>query len=571
MKSKWARLAWLPLMATLMACSPASSVGQPGPSPAQSNPAQPQRTLQTAVRLEPASVATRAFVQAGVALYLSKRMFNAELSLLDPNANPHPYLAEALPQLNSDDWQVMPDGRMETTHHLKSNLSWHDGTPLSAEDFVFSWRVYTNPELGQANLQPFASIEDVSAPDDRTLRIRWRRPYPDAAALIDRDREFPPLPRHLLQTPFVAADADAFISNPFWTRDYVGLGPYRLVRWEPGTAIEAVPFDQHVLGRAKIERIRIIFIQDSSVTLAHLLSGEVQFVGDGAFDVEGVPTLRKEWADLGGVILHPNQWRSTVFQLRPELATPRSILDSRVRKALAHTVEKSSINEAVYAGGSLVADFMIPAISAYGGAIDRSIAKYPYDLRRGEQLMNDAGFTRAADGMFASAAEGRFVVEAKTNASADNASEQAVLASEWRRAGFDVQESILPAAQSQDNQVRATYPGMFTFNTALGIAALMNHTSERFPRAENRWQGGNRGGWSNAGFDRLGDSFNTTLDQSERERQAVEMAKLISDDEPEISLFFRTQPWIHVKSLSGPQLVAPESNMTWNIYEWEFR
>lgn len=569
MRSKW--LALLPLLTTLSACGPSTPGGQPGPASSQSGPAQPQRTMQVAVRVEPASVATRAFVQAGVALYLTKRMFNAEIALLDPNGNPLPNLVESLPQLNSDDWKVMPDGRMETTHHLKPNLTWHDGTAFSAQDFVFSWRVYSNPELGHANSAPFNAIDDVTAPDDRTLLIRWRRPYPDAAALIERDREFPPLPRHLLQGAFASADAETFISNPFWTRDYVGLGPYRVARWEPGTAIEAVPFDQHVLGRTKIERIRITFISDTNTTLAHLLSGELHLAGDGAFDVEQVPTLRREWGDLGGVVLHPNQWRSTVFQLRPDVAAPRAILDSRVRKAFAHTVERASINEAIYAGGSLVADFMMPPISTYGAAIDRAVTKYPYDVRRGEQLMNEAGFGKGADGMYASPTDGRLIVEAKTNASSDNVSEQSVLANEWRRAGFDVQEAVLPAAQSQDNQVRATYPGMFTFNTAVGIAAMMNHTTDRIPRPENRWQGGNRGGWSNANFDRLADAFNTTLDSSERERQVAEMARLVSDDEPEISLFFRTQPWIYVNALKGMQLVAPESNMAWNIHEWEFR
>jgi len=459
---------------------------------------------------------------------------------------------------------------METTHHLKPNLMWHDGTSLSAEDFVFSWRVYTTPELGQSNLVPFTSIEDASALDERTLRIQWRRPYPDAAALVERDREFPPLPRHLLQAPLAAGDPDSFINHPYWTRDYVGLGPYRLTRWESGTSIEAVPFEQHVLGRAKIERIRIVFIQDTNATLAYLLAGEVHMVGDGAFDVEQVPTLRREWGDQGEVILHPNQWRSTVFQLRPELATPRAILDGRIRKAFTHTVQKDQINDAVYAGGSLVADFMIPPVALYGAAIDRAITKYPYDTRRAEQLMNEAGYTKGADGMYAGA-DGRLVVEAKTNASSDNVSEQSVLASEWRQAGFDVQEAVLPAAQAQDNQVRATYPGMYTFNTALGVAAMMNHTTERIPRAENRWQGGNRGGWSNAAVDRLAESFNTTLDPSERERQMVEMAKIVSDEVPEISLFFRTQPWIHVKALTGMRLVAPESNMSWNIQEWDFR
>ena len=570
MPLRWLRRVSLPVFVLLVSCGPATPAAPTGPQSGPGATSPPPRTLQAAVRLEPSSVAPRAFIQAGVALYLSKRMFNAGLSYLDPNAIAHPYLAEALPQLSTDDWRVLSDGRMETIHRLRANLSWHDGTPLSAEDFVFSWRVYTRPELGQANLPPFTSIDEVSAPDDRTLHIRWNRLYPDAAALVERDREFPPLPRHLLQTAFTTMDAETFINHPFWTRDYVGLGPYRLTRWDPGTAIEAVAFEQHVLGRPKIERLRITFIQDTNATLAHFLSGELHFAADGALDVEQVPTLRREWGDLGGVELHPNQWRSIVFQQRPELAAPRAILDPRVRKALAHAVEKSAINDAIYSGNSLLADFMIPPVALYGAAIDRAIPKYPYDLRRSEQLMNEAGFTKGNDGMYASA-EGRLVVESKTNASSDNVSEQQVVASEWRRAGFDVQEAILPAAQAQDNQVRSSFPGLYTFNTGLGVSALLNYTSERIPRPENRWQGGNRGGWSNESYDRLAASFNTTLDQSERERQAVEMARIFADDLPAISLFFRTQPWIYVKGLTGLQLVAPESNMSWNIHTWEFR
>ena len=95
------------------------------------------------------------------------------------------------------------------------------------------------------------------------------------------------------------------------------------------------------------------------------------------------------------------------------------MLDSRVRKALGHAVEKTSINDAIYAGGSLIADFMIPPVALYGAAIDRAITKYPYDLRRSEQLMNEAGFVRGSDGMYGGA-DGRFVIESKANASSDN-------------------------------------------------------------------------------------------------------------------------------------------------------
>jgi ABC-type transport system substrate-binding protein len=57
-----------------------------------------------------------------------------------------------------DTWRVFPDGRMETTFRLRANLTWHDGEPLSGADFVFAWRVYTNPDLGTARNDAERSI-----------------------------------------------------------------------------------------------------------------------------------------------------------------------------------------------------------------------------------------------------------------------------------------------------------------------------------------------------------------------------------------------------------------------------
>ena len=58
------------------------------------------------------------------------------------------------PQLNTDSWRVLPDGGMETTYRLRPDLTWHDGTALTAEDWAFSWRVYQVPELGHAGASP---------------------------------------------------------------------------------------------------------------------------------------------------------------------------------------------------------------------------------------------------------------------------------------------------------------------------------------------------------------------------------------------------------------------------------
>jgi peptide/nickel transport system substrate-binding protein len=146
------------------ACAPAA---QPAPSAARQQggergPAagdQPSRTLVAAVRVEPDTLAARALRTArGVALDLSRRMFNAEMALLNDAGQPTPYLAERLPQLNTDSWRVFPDGRMETTYRLRPNLIWHDGTPLSAQDWVFAWQVYGSPDWAALSSHSGASM-----------------------------------------------------------------------------------------------------------------------------------------------------------------------------------------------------------------------------------------------------------------------------------------------------------------------------------------------------------------------------------------------------------------------------
>jgi len=104
------------------------------------------------------------------------------LDFLDEKAVPRPYLAEALPQLNTDTWRVLPEGRMQTTYRLRPNLTWQDGTPLSAEDFAFAWRVFSSPEFGVSGSLPIGAMADVLAPEPRTVVIQWRRLYPEAGA-----------------------------------------------------------------------------------------------------------------------------------------------------------------------------------------------------------------------------------------------------------------------------------------------------------------------------------------------------------------------------------------------------
>ena len=145
----------------------------------------PSRQLVILTRGEPIALAVRAFRTVGGGSY-PHLVLNATFDEQDPQGNPFPVLPEALPQLNTDTWRVSPDGSMETTYRLKPGIVWHDRTPLDAADFVFAWQVYANPASGTAAVPPVGEMQEVSAPDSRTVVIRWRRPYPGAGVLSSR-------------------------------------------------------------------------------------------------------------------------------------------------------------------------------------------------------------------------------------------------------------------------------------------------------------------------------------------------------------------------------------------------
>src|SRR6266545_4124111 len=220
---RWTLLLFVVLSTSLASCAPSAAPSGEGRSD-RPQPRATSRTLVVAIRTEPPTVATRPLQTAGIGLYLPSRMFNANLAQLDNTAKVQPYLAVELPRLNTESWRLFADGRMETTYRLKPS-AWQDGTALSADDFVFAWRVYSTPALGHAGAAPFREIEEVLAPDSSTVLVRWRQPYPDVSFTGGLNVEFPSLPRHILEQSFQLDQLEAFTNHPFWTRDYIGLGP----------------------------------------------------------------------------------------------------------------------------------------------------------------------------------------------------------------------------------------------------------------------------------------------------------------------------------------------------------
>lgn len=555
--------------ALLTGCAPAAGfkLDEAGVTPVQN------RALRTVGRVEPVSLASKPLQSTGISIRTTTRMFNAELDYTDSKENPLPYLAEALPQLNTDSWQVFPDGRMETRYRLKPNLTWHDGTPFSAQDYVFAWQVYSRPELGAGGGRLMASLAEVAAPDERSLVFRWKQIYPEAGRL---GTGLQALPRHLLAEDFAATagNPDGFINHPYWAQEYVGLGPFKLERWEPGAFIEGSGFDGHVLGKPKIPRVVIRFMADENLVMTNMIAREIDLSSDRSIRFEHAMILRREWGgvDGGTAILSPSQARYSLIQFRPELQRPRALGDLRVRRAVAHATDKQALNEAVFQGAGVPSDTFLRHDVPYYVDLHRQIPKYPHDPRQTEALMREAGFTRGADGMFVDAAGERFSPQLLEETGAANEQVLAVMVQAWKQAGIDVQGALLPAAQLRDPQVRASFPA-FYHTTGGGVDENGYSFMERgaIPSAENRWSGSNRGGWVNDDYTRIWNTFSTTIEVPQRQRLAMEMEKILTDQLPAIMLFFNFGVSAHLGTLHGPDPNAADSAVAWNVHEWEFR
>src|SRR5579871_2570685 len=205
----------LGILFTACAAPPSGGTVASGQSAASPPPA---KTLVVATRAEPPSLNPKPFRQLGLTADLSGRMFNAGLTIRNDAGVPVPYLADSVPQLDTDAWRVFPDGTMETTYHLRPSITWHDGQPLTADDFVFAYQVFNTQALGVAGLLPVNLIDQVTAPDPATVAVHWKQTFPDADSLQagaggTENNAFPPLPRHILAQPFQTQDPDAFLAT----------------------------------------------------------------------------------------------------------------------------------------------------------------------------------------------------------------------------------------------------------------------------------------------------------------------------------------------------------------------
>jgi peptide/nickel transport system substrate-binding protein len=548
------------LAVALTACAapPARQTVESRPDTGQTNRA-PKRLVATTLSEIRLFILTENFAVAGKAE--TQSLAHQGLSALDENQVMVPRLGEAVPSVENGLWTVLSDGRMETTWRMRDGVRWHDGSPLTADDLVFTTRMIRDKEMADLYTPDFDLIQGAEAVDPRTVKVTWKRPFIEADQLFGLVGV--PLPKHILEQPY-AEDKSAVSALPYWSAGFVGTGPFKIREWVPGSnRIVMIANDDYVLGRPKIDEIEVRMITDNSLMVANILAGEVQVTMGRNLSFEQAHSVQEQWRDgtirLGGtsnpMIIYP----SFLY------ADPQVVRDLRFRRAMLMAINRQELADSLLPGFSSVAhSVMLPSDPDFA-AIDSSVVKYPYDPPQAIRMIEGIGYTRGGDGMFRDAAGQPLVVEMRTTS--DNEIHMKAfypVIDYLKGVGVQIDPVVVPPARQRDVEYRAKFPGFQYTQGSCCLASLGNYVTTQQKTAENGYRG-NHTGYGNADFDVLVERYMTTIPKTERLRAGADAMHHLTDQLVVMTTFYNTQP----QAVSNRIKNAPNNASVTNIQNWD--
>ncbi len=552
----------------LAACAPGSTAPPQGSTPAE-QATQRTKTLRIGTIKEPIQGIAVSPGSAGNIPLQHSWMFHQGLTTFDAQGNLQPAVANKVPTIADGDWKVNPDGTMDVTWKLRPNVKWHDGTPLTAEDFVFGIRVAGDPDLPLPRLGGLRLMRDITAPDAQTLVVHWAELY--YGANRGGPYSVPAVPRHLMQDLYLQGDKQLFINSPYWTTQFVGVGPYRLGEWVQGSSTEALAFDDYFLGRPKIDRVILRYYNDRIVMATSLLAGDIDLVGMGNLTADDLSPVRTAWEASGDgtIIKTMSELVWARFQFRDQNAP--WVRDLRVRQALLHQIDRPTFADTFDPGGSATADlFVSPDDPAYRLTEQRGFARYPFDEARAARLLADAGWTRGTDGMLQDRAGQRFTMETRVIQRAQPMG--VALADQFKRGGVDVPFSVIGDNAENRGMQRATSQGVYLQSDPNTDEVAVQFTTAEIRGPQNNWAGLNQSGYSNPAADQMYALLARELDPPKHQSLYADFLKFAADEVLFLPVFYSSGFGITAfrRGLRGPGAVAPiEPVTTWNIHVWD--
>jgi peptide/nickel transport system substrate-binding protein len=316
---------------------------------------------------------------------------------------------------------ISEDG-LTITIKLRESV-WSDGTPLTANDYLFTYEMMMSDSNAVQTQYPFDTfVESVTALDDQTIQIVMTEPYVGWA--IGFDIGF--LPRHILEPVY---EADGTIDNADWNRNpTVTNGPFKFVEWEAASHLIYEANENYWRGRPVLDQLFIRIVPDDEAQMAAIKAGDVDI---------GVYLTAADKPDIDAIddvdlVSSSGGWMESWFfnLIDEELGASNNLepghvalQDKRVRQAIAMSFDRQSYIDNMFYGL-----YKVSPVLWYDSVYeDKSIENWPFDPSAASALLDEAGWvdtngdgTRDKDGV-------ELVIQFSTTAGNENRESTAIL------------------------------------------------------------------------------------------------------------------------------------------------
>jgi oligopeptide transport system substrate-binding protein len=463
--------------------------------------------------------------------------------LLEGLVTPDPDGGEPLPAA-AERWTISPDGRTYT-FTLRPDGRWSNGEPVTASDFIASYRRALTPSTAAPKANLFFLVEGAeafyrgtltdfaqtgfSAPDNHTLAIRLTRPTPPFLAYVASGPWLPVNPRVVER------------HGANWTRpaNFVGNGPFTLVEWRPQQRVVLARRPDHPdSDRVHVAALHFVAMDNGDAEERSFRAGQI----DVTMSVPASKLAGYAEAEPSVLVRSPlHETRYLAFNTRRG-----PLADVRVRQALGLAIDRQALVSRVVLGGQRSAATYVP--SGIGGYIPPA-APFSHDPAAARRLLAAAGFPGGA---------GFPTLEFTTWT---NVTALETIQAMWKQElGIDVRLALREARVHLTNLSAGNYD--IAFATAIPDVADAAEVLDAFRAGSPA----NYPHWQSAAFEAALETAAAAPNATARLSALGEAERLLLADAPVAPLYFSTRNY-----LVSPRVQGWREDTLWNRFYLDVR
>ena len=456
------------------------------------------------------------------------------------------------------------------TWKLIDGLTWEDGTPVKASDFVFAGNLYQDPGIKIATRNILDRTEKYEAPDDKTL-IWYSAPgYIDATYFLNF---FGPEPEHVLKDAKPAEiGGSEYASKP------LAYGPYKIAENTPQESTKLVANETYWRkGFPKVGNITFKYLTSEDQILQQLESSEIDVVGQIGLTLANAPKLDE--LEQAGVIkpqyVPATVWEHVDFGTARADGQPSIFADVKVRQAVAYAINRQSIIDNVLFGKTVVMNSFIPQDHWAYPPNGAGLEKYEYNPDKAKQMLDEAGWVEGSDGIREKDGVKMKAQFYTTENNQTRASVAQLIQEDLKAVGIDMEMQFVPGtAVLFKNGEEGILQGR-RFDLALyawisgpepGVTLFQ---CEAIPDEANGFSGQNTPAWCNEEFDTFSNQALQETDRAKRIPLFIKAQEIFNAELPTFPLYQRVNVGAQSSKVTGLELNPTSTVDFWNIDEWD--